>query len=81
MAEFYYKRLRLFRYFQGISMSQLAKELGVSKTLISKWENGETTPNAVSIAGICALFGLPEDYFTKESLDFHAYKNEIRMKI
>ncbi len=47
----------------GISQDTLAKELGVSKSCISAWENGTRKPGITHLLSYIKLFDLADDYF------------------
>lgn len=55
-----FKKIRLDA---GLSQDALAKELGVSKSCISAWENGTRTPGGAHLFSYIKLFGLEEDFF------------------
>ena len=37
----------------GLSQEQMAQQLDVSRQAVSKWESGQTTPDAATIAALC----------------------------
>lgn len=45
----------------GLNQKQAALELGVSNTTLCSWEKGESFPDALQIAKICELYGVPYD--------------------
>lgn len=45
----------------GLDQKEAAAELGVSNKTLSKWENGESFPDALQIEKICELYGIPYD--------------------
>lgn len=47
----------------GISQDTLAKELGVSKSCISAWENGTRHPGSQHLLSYIKLFNLDADFF------------------
>ncbi len=47
----------------GISQDTLAKELGVSKSCISAWENGTRNPGSEHLLSYIKLFNLDADFF------------------
>ena len=47
----------------GLSQDTLAKELGVSKSCISAWENGTRTPSGVHLLSYMKLFDLDDAFF------------------
>lgn len=52
------KRLRLAR---GIGQIELAKLIGVSKGIISLWENGLREPTMTSLIALARFFGVSID--------------------
>ena len=45
----------------GLSQKKAAVTLGVSNKTLSKWENGESYPDALQIEKICELYSVPYD--------------------
>ena len=45
----------------GLNQKQAASALGVSNRTLCSWENGESFPDALQIAKICELYGVPYD--------------------
>lgn len=45
----------------GLSQKEAAIKIGVSNKTLSKWENGKAFPDALQIAKICELYGVPYD--------------------
>ncbi|MBQ8425001.1 MAG: helix-turn-helix transcriptional regulator [Clostridia bacterium] len=62
MKTYFKDNLKLLRIEMGVGQVELAKAIGVSKGIISLWENGLREPNMSSL--ICLA-----DYF-KVSIDF-----------
>jgi len=56
-------KLKQLRKDAGLSQDSLAKEIGVSKTCISSWENGTRTPSGNHILSYITLFDLDADFF------------------
>ena len=42
----------------GLSQDELAEKLFVTRQAVSRWENGETTPNTETLKRLSALFGV-----------------------
>lgn len=57
------KGLRLDAHF---SQDVLAKELGVSKSCISAWENGKRSPDTKNLVSYIRVFDLEPDFFEEE---------------
>lgn len=45
----------------GLTQKQAALMLGVSNSTLCSWEKGESFPDALQIAKICELYGVPYD--------------------
>ena len=57
-------RLRALRRGSGISATELAKALGVSKSSVTNWETGISTPGHALVPRICAQLGVsPDDLY------------------
>ena len=55
-------RIRTLRREKNMSQSSLAARLGVSRSLVSSWENGSCTPDIDKIKTMTMLFGVPMDF-------------------
>lgn len=53
------QRLRELRQDSGLSQSQVAKLVGVSRNAVSQWESGETIPNSRRLARVAKALGVP----------------------
>ena len=53
------KRIKSFRLAQNISISKLAAEIGVSKSLISQVERGEVYPSIQTLEKMSAALNVP----------------------
>lgn len=54
--------LKNLRQERGIGQVELAKHLGVSKGIISLWENGLREPTLSNLITITKFFGVSADY-------------------
>ena len=54
---------------QGLSQEGLAEKFDCSRQVISKWENGTTTPDAEMLQKYSDLFGVSIDYLVKDDFD------------
>lgn len=61
------KQLKWFRKVNDLTQEQLAKEAGVSQSLIWKIENGQRKPSVKVAKRIAAVLGFPWTDFFKES--------------
>ena len=55
-------RLRELRKEKNIGQIELAKNLGVGKSIISLWENDECEPTLSKLIAISAFFNVSIDY-------------------
>lgn len=55
------EKLQLLRKEKGLTQEQLAEKLFVSRTAISKWENGRGFPNLDSLKNIARLYSISID--------------------
>ena len=62
------KKLLELRKRTGMSQEQLASRLTVSRQTISKWELGESMPDAYNVVQVNKLFGVSTDYLLNESM-------------
>ncbi len=56
------EKLKALRTEKGLGQVQLAKELKVSKSVISLWETGGSEPTLSNLAKIAAFFNVSIDY-------------------
>ena len=63
------EKLYNLRRKQGLSQEGLAEKLDCSRKVISKWENGTTTPDAEMLQKYSELFGVSIDYLVKEDIE------------
>lgn len=54
--------VKMLRIEKGIGQVELAKQLGVSKGIISLWENGLREPNMSSLILLSKFFGVSIDF-------------------
>ena len=62
------EKLYNLRRKQGLSQEGLAEKLDCSRQVISKWENGTTTPDAEMLQKYSELFGVSMDYLVKDDI-------------
>ncbi|MBP5467562.1 MAG: helix-turn-helix transcriptional regulator [Clostridia bacterium] len=56
------EKLKALRIEKGLGQVQLAKELKVSKSVISLWETGGSEPTLSNLAKIAKYFNVSIDY-------------------
>ena len=57
----FHEKLQQLRQQKDLTQEQLAQQLFVSRTAISKWESGRGYPNLESLKGISKLFSVSID--------------------
>ncbi len=63
------EKLYNLRRKQGLTQEGLAEKLDCSRQVISKWENGTTTPDAEMLQKYSELFDVSIDYLVKEDIE------------
>lgn len=56
------ERIAFVRKAAGLSQEQLGELLGVTRQAVSKWESGQTTPDAVTVAKLCRTLHVSADF-------------------
>jgi Zn-dependent peptidase ImmA (M78 family)/DNA-binding XRE family transcriptional regulator len=64
MNTFNGSRLKEARYFNMMSITELASHLDVSKQMVSKYENGKSNPSPDVFFKIVTTLGFPQNFFT-----------------
>lgn len=62
-------RLREGRIYRGFTITDLADNLGVSKQMISKYENDKAVPTFESLLQISQLLKFPKEYFYENAIE------------
>lgn len=83
--------IRRRRLDRGLTQAQLARALGVSTSVVTKWENGQREPRAINIRALERILGdTPprpdvQDYTSKTELELvailHAVTAELTRRI
>lgn len=63
------KRLKEVRKRNLLTQQELADKLGVSLVTVSRWENGERTPNITIMDKLSKMLNVPISYFTDKADD------------
>lgn len=66
----FYDRIKNLRENMGLTQSQLANRLGVTRAAVNAWEMGISFPSTALLAELSRLFGVSTDYLL--GLDSHA---------
>ncbi|MGT2682549.1 helix-turn-helix domain-containing protein [Streptococcus porci] len=59
------EQLKKFRQEKNISQEELAKQLFISRQAISKWENGDATPDLGNLVKLSEIFKISLDELVK----------------
>ncbi len=59
-------KLKEKRESQGLSQSQLASSLGISRASYFNWESGKTKPNQNNLSKLSEIFNVDPRYFESE---------------
>jgi transcriptional regulator with XRE-family HTH domain len=77
----FHEKLQELRKTKGLTQEELAKELYVSRTAISKWESGKGYPNIDSLKEISKFFSVTIDELLSSEELITAAKDENRSNI
>ena len=55
-------RIAAVRKAAGLTQEQLGELLGVSRQAVSRWESGQTSPDAATLAALCEKLRVSADY-------------------
>lgn len=56
-------RLKSARLYEGMSIAELASQIGVSKQVVSQYENGKANPSLETLMKIMGVLKFPREYF------------------
>ncbi|MDG3143162.1 XRE family transcriptional regulator [Streptococcus suis] len=68
------KKLKEFRINQNLSQTEIATQLGITRSALSSWETGKTIPNKKHLEKLAALLGIVVDDFQNEHPHLTLYK-------
>ena len=57
-----HERIAFVRKAAGLTQEQLGEKLGVTRQAVSKWESAQATPDALTVARLCAELGVSADF-------------------
>ena len=60
--QFFCTRVKELREKAGLSMDQLAKQLGITKSRVNMWENNGTVPRMNVLVELAKFFNVTTDY-------------------
>ncbi len=79
------ERLKVLRQAKGLTQKQLALQLGLSKSVVSSYENGFRFPSFDVLIKIASVFSTTTDYLLgvgyHELLDISGLSNEDRQML
>ena len=79
------ERLKVLRQAKGLTQKQLALQLGISKSVVSSYENGFRYPSFDVLIKIASVFSTTTDYLLgvghRELLDVSGLSNEDRQML
>ena len=67
------ERIALLRKMKGLSQAELGKSLNVTDKAVSKWENGDGTPDMTQIISLCQYFNISIDYLMPSLLSPNSF--------
>lgn len=74
--------IKKYRLEKNLTQEELGKTLFVSKQAVSKWENGKTLPDIITIKKLAELLSIPHEEILGESIQqTRQYKKWIRILI
>lgn len=74
------EKLLSLRRKSGFSQEELAEKLGVSRQAVSRWEMGETMPDAQNILMLSDIFGVSTDYLLRDKTETEKVAENIPSK-
>jgi transcriptional regulator with XRE-family HTH domain len=73
-------KIKELREQAGLSQSQLAKKLDVTRSSVNAWEMGLSTPTTQYVTSLAKLFHVSADYIlgmeTEQYVSLHGYTDE-----
>lgn len=76
----FYEKLQELRKQRGLTQEELAQQLYVSRTAVSKWESGRGYPNIDSLKAIAAYFSVTLDTLLSSDEVLSIAQNEQRQR-
>ena len=73
------EKIYLLRKEAGMTQSELAEALHVSRQSISKWEMGTVMPDMVNIIAISKIFLVSIDYLIHDDIEVRESQNKINL--
>ncbi len=80
MPNLYFKtRVRELRKDAGLTMEQLAQEVGVTKSRVNMWENNGTVPRMDALVSLAQRFNVSTDYLLGNDDDSHISTSNAKL--
>ena len=76
----FHEKLQKLRKQRGLTQEELAQELFVSRTAVSKWESGRGYPNIDSLKGIADFFSVTVDELLSGEELLHAARDDLHQQ-
>ena len=70
------KNLIKLRKQHRLTQLELAEKINYSDKAISRWENGEVTPDIETLNNICTVYNMPISFLFDENLDLETVQKE-----
>ena len=58
----FHERLSFLRKAAGLTQEQLGARVGVTRQAVSKWESGQVSPDAATVARLCGALNVSADF-------------------
>ena len=58
----FHERLSFLRKAAGLTQEQLGAQVGVTRQAVSKWESGQVSPDAATVARLCGALNVSADF-------------------
>ena len=88
MILFIADRIKTLREKKGMTQTQLAKRLGISRSAVNSWERSLSTPSTIYLAELSRIFGVSADYLLSlddgvkiDITDLNVQEQEIVMQL
>ncbi|MGN0675680.1 MAG: helix-turn-helix domain-containing protein [Oscillospiraceae bacterium] len=88
MILFIADRIKALREKSGMTQTQLAKRLGISRSAVNSWEMSLSTPSSIYLVELSKIFGVSTDYLLSlddgikvDITDLNEQEQEIVMKL
>lgn len=75
-----YDMIKMLREDAGYSQTQLAKELGISRSAVNAWEMGLSTPTTQYVVELAKLFHVSTDYLLELETERHIILREYNQQ-